>query len=232
VTLFARNNHAPSWQGLRDFASLDRTIVDVDTATAGATIIVSPTKLDDFRFNWSRATGRASVDMENLFGAVAPPDSMLFPAWSSPETSQAIFSMSFTSSGVTAGTRTNNCMCQLNFVDTFSMIAGIHQVKFGIDYRGLTPTNSGFNSWAAVSTNYASLVAGIINLYGVFTADPITARPDNYSMFAQDTWKATDRLTLTYPSLGYRDSAVVDHTRQTAVCRHRRLRFKFPRLDR
>lgn len=73
-------------------------------------------------------------------------------------------------------------------------------MKFGIDYRRLAPisdTNSYsqvvgfFNLNQAITgmAGFASISAGIGRLFPVFT---------NFSAYAQDTWKATRRLTVIY----------------------------------
>jgi hypothetical protein len=199
VTFFARYNHAPSQQGGRYFAELENDIADIDTATAGVTLIVSPTRVNDFRANWSRSSDGAEISMQSIFGAVAPPVSALFPSFSSIDNTQAVFTMPFTSGEVREGTRTANVQRQINLVDTFSMTTARHQLKFGGDFRRLTPTDSSVNyGYGASPSDYQTLLAGAVNTVLLFTTDPITARLDNFSLFAQDTWKMIDRLTLTY----------------------------------
>ena len=92
----------------------------------------------------------------------------------------------------------DNVERQLNLVDTFSWAVGVHQFKFGIDYRRLTPT-------AAVNyrVRHFSRVLGIGGterwarpLWMVVI--PFAVSVSNYSLFAQDTWRATNQLTLTY----------------------------------
>ena len=54
VTLFARYNYAPSYDGSRQWEELWTTSSKVETFTGGATILFTPTKVNDFRGNWSR----------------------------------------------------------------------------------------------------------------------------------------------------------------------------------
>jgi hypothetical protein len=79
ISLFARYNHAPSYDALRDWEELQYDNVSTDTLTAGATITFAPTKTNDFRANWSRSTGTTSNSLTNFDGGVAPPASVLFP---------------------------------------------------------------------------------------------------------------------------------------------------------
>jgi outer membrane receptor protein involved in Fe transport len=199
ITLFARYNHAPSTDGWNWWAMRENDIANTDTATAGATVTFSPNKMNDFRANWSRSTGKATDKMESRFGAVAPPDSVLFPSFANANNSQAQFQTFFTDGWVEAGARTNNVQRQLNFLDTFSTTVGVHQLKFGVDYRRMKPTNSQLNySWFAFAFSDSDLQAGTFPFLGVSAAAPITATMNNYSLFGQDTWKATNHLTLTY----------------------------------
>ena len=60
-----------------------------DTATAGATITLAPTKVNEFRANWSRATGSDINNLTDFHGAVAPPTSVIFPPPYGPNIGQA-----------------------------------------------------------------------------------------------------------------------------------------------
>jgi hypothetical protein len=198
VTFFARYDHAPSTQGMRDSTELDTSIANIDTATAGFTIVVSPSEVNDFRANWSGATGKQQSVMQSLFGGLAPPEAALFPAFSGPGNALAFFAMGFAAGEVREGTLTNNMQRQLNLLDSFSITAGVHQLKFGVDFRRMEPTNSPNSGYYVVPNDYATLLAGQVNLVLTSTSDPITIRLDNYSLFAQDAWKIARRLTLTY----------------------------------
>ena len=90
---------------------------------------------------------------------------------------------------------------QWNLVDTADVSSGLHHFKFGMDYRRLTPIATPPNpiltyiyfSKSAVQNNNALLV----------TVPEAPAYPlyENFSMFAQDEWKASQRLSL---SMGLR----------------------------
>jgi len=91
---------------------------------------------------------------------------------------------------------------QWNFIDSVTLPRGRHQLKFGVDYRRLTPiqevgapqSDYFFFSESAVQTNSAdiALSQNFAKDYPLFT---------NFSAFAQDEWKITHRLNL---SLGLR----------------------------
>src|SRR5207249_2925933 len=87
-----------------------------------------------------------------------------------------------------------------NITDNVSFDVGAHQLKFGLDYRRLSP-EANFVPYEAeyVFSSLSSVLANtaIEAVVGSRTAD-VQLVFSNWSMFAQDTWKATPRLTITY----------------------------------
>lgn len=202
VTLFARYNHAPSYDAVRNWEELGYINVNTDTLTGGATITLTPTMTNDFRANWSRSSGTTITTLSNFDGAVVPAASGLFPPEFSFGTGQAfvVFSADGTAMEVRDGTLYANVQRQLNFVDTFAWTVGVHQLKFGIDYRRLSPDSDGTAAYVAIPgpAGFQSLVLGDVDNALLADKDPFSANVNNYSLFAQDTWKITNRLTLTY----------------------------------
>src|SRR5262249_43944769 len=92
-----------------------------------------------------------------------------------------------------------NLQRQMNLVDNLIVAAGNHQLKFGADYRRLSPIrgirsntiNVYFDDVAGAIANTPStvLIAAHASQHLLFT---------NFSAYAQDTWRATGRLTLSY----------------------------------
>jgi len=87
---------------------------------------------------------------------------------------------------------------QWNLVDSLSASRGRHNLKFGIDWRRLTPTiNPGlfayyeFDSDASVTANSVDYGDGESSsiYYPLYT---------NFSAFLQDEWRATSRLSLSF----------------------------------
>jgi hypothetical protein len=203
ITFFTRYNHAPSYDTSRFWEELSYNHANIDTITAGATILLAPTKVNDFRANWSRNTATFSTSLTNFAGAVAPPISVLFPISSpfSPDKGQGQVAFSIAGSfdmDVREGTLYFNVQRQLNFVDTFSWSVGVHQLKVGIDYRHLNPTALEETGYGFFPSGYSELVAGTVSTVFLDGGDPFSVTLSNYSLFAQDTWRATNRLTLTY----------------------------------
>jgi len=200
ITLFARYNHAPSQSATRSWEEVTFNNANTDTVTAGATILLTPTKVNDFRANWSRNTGSSDTSLTNFYGAVVPPSSVLFPSPYSPAKGQAL--VVFPDGNGTMEVRERpqdlNVQRQLNFVDTFAWTVGVHQLKFGIDYRRMNPSVPADTGWAVFPADYTSIVAGTADVALLSAGNPLALKMSNYSLFAQDTWKTTSKLTLTY----------------------------------
>jgi len=197
INLFVRYDHAPSSEVDRFWEELDHDDMNIDTLTAGMTYSISPTMVNEFRANWSRSTATYIVTLDNFHGAVVPPLSALFPAGQSPAHTNA--SVNFPDgSGVNEGPNTLNAQQQLNFVDSLSKSVGAHQLKFGIDYRRMNPTTGGSIGYDAGPSDYAALQTGMTNVLITGAGDPFSLAFNNFSVFGQDTWKASPDLTLTY----------------------------------
>ncbi|MBB5326756.1 hypothetical protein [Tunturiibacter gelidoferens] len=138
----------------------------MDTFTAGATILLTPAMLNDFRANWSQSTAGVTTSLTDFQGAVVPPLSNLFPSSSpyTPGTGQAlVFFPDGEDMEVRQGRLSSNSEQQLNFVDTLSWAFGTHLFKFGVDYRRLTPTAGPDRGYAFFPSSFALLRAGTVD---------------------------------------------------------------------
>jgi hypothetical protein len=179
---------------------VESSSVDLDTLTAGVTISLGPTTLNDFRANWSRNTATQTISLTGFHDALVPPPSALFPSSSpySASTDQALIVFPDSGMEVREGRTYDNVEQQLNFVDTFSWIIGTHQFKFGIDYRRLTPRANVVSGYALFPSSFALLRAGTVDTALLSANDPFSVGVNNFALFAQDTWKAASHLTLNY----------------------------------
>jgi carboxypeptidase family protein/TonB-dependent receptor-like protein len=123
-----------------------------------------------------------------------------------PQTGQALsisaspeLDLSLLDAAIQVGKNVRYLQRQLNLVDTFSVATGRHQLKFGIDYRRMSPKyeppvytqGSVFTDATALETGRASAVY----LNARDEAEPLFR---NFSAFWQDSWRAGRRLTLNY----------------------------------
>jgi outer membrane receptor protein involved in Fe transport len=210
LNLFVRGDLAPSngaQHGAFDFyatSTYSSTIANVNTITAGATYILTPALVNDFRFNISHAKGATTVQPIPFGGATPPSSSYLFQSNPTYSTQTSVFSLFFNDSTTDyyVGDDATNHQRQFNYVDTLSWTRGRHNLKFGADIRHLTPTN-GYRPWD-IGYDFATvqtLVQTQVPVYAsVDTTDTSELRPifNNLSFFAQDSWQVTPRLTLNY----------------------------------
>lgn len=203
LTVFGRYNYAPSERLARStsLAHLVETRYKFQTLTGGATWALSPRVTTDLRFNYSRNEGDNVFTPDGFAGGVPLPASAVFPSFASAADSQiTIFLTSANTPSVNIGSRSGNGQAQYNLVNNTSITSGAHQLKFGADWRRLLPNltfarhnqSVFFNNIAQVLTNRPARVS-----VSAFNA-PIYPRFTNLSFFAQDTWKISSRLTLTY----------------------------------
>jgi hypothetical protein len=170
--------------------------------TLGASFAPAPNLVNELRVNGSWARGTASFAMDDFGGARPLPDAMLFPPF--VPRSEAGFRFLFrgkTGSNLAVGKSVDNLQRQVNLVDHFSLTAGAHQMKFGLDYRRLAPTYGPLAYYQSVTFGGVLSTALTATAYSVTVAagdDPRLPLFTNVSAFAQDTWRAGPRLTLTY----------------------------------
>jgi outer membrane receptor protein involved in Fe transport len=214
VTFFARYNYAPSRGVQRDGNSNLGTIRITDlkpqTFTVGATMMFTPSVSNEARMNYSINRG-LFLTQQDSFGGTVPiaRETLLLPQYA-PAESFANGSVTFQMSGLSTGffpqlsiNRTGATQRQLNLVDALSITIGNHQLKFGADYRRLTPILSPRGYFLGLSgfTTAASVLSGTAPSASVGAG--VETRPiyNEFSAFGQDTWRLSRRLTL---SLGLR----------------------------
>jgi len=208
VTLFGRYNYAPSDTvqrggsfGSSSLNTLGVTTLRTQTVTLGTTSLISPMISNDLRFNWSGNKIDNFNRNDNFGGAVPLPDALAFPSFTSAAKAQfAMVLLGGTGTTIQRGENAASNQRQLNIVDSLSVVVGSHQLKAGIDYRRLYPIYDPLTYTQAVLFNGATGAAAGRLSSGTIAAIAGTNYPifNNYSSYAQDTWKITQQLTLTY----------------------------------
>jgi hypothetical protein len=210
LTVFGRYNHSNSSATVRRPAVSNISLIDSSTRTftIGATSIPSSLLVNEVRANYSRSEGGNTFGFDNFGGAVVPGDSQIFPSF----TSGKVAFMSVTprpAPGLSIGLNGQNVQRQFNLVDNLSVSKGSHQLKFGLDYRYLSPIFE-IREYDQVVTfprlignpgappPAVSFVAGRASSVTVSSRDPVALRFTNLSLYGQDTWRVSSRLLLTY----------------------------------
>ena len=85
-------------------------------------------------------------------------------------------------------------------MDNLSFTLGAHQLKFGGDYRAILLDNVPFkNNFTYGLLSVQNLIStGQAFLFISQTALPARTLSQSTSLYAQDSWKASRRLALTY----------------------------------
>ena len=209
VTLFGRYSDAPSRTVQRGggrfqtaYSNLNHTKARTQTVTVGADGTITPRAINEIRFNYSLSHGQSFLTLDNFAGAVAPPNSVLFPPGQSSSNGFLGFFGDVNPFGLKydVGKIADNRQHQINLTDNFSWSAGSHRMKFGVDYRRLNPEEGSLTY--QVEYEFLSLANVLANSMPVgFVA---SRSPDvqlifsNWSVFAQDTWGIAHNLTVTY----------------------------------
>jgi hypothetical protein len=207
LNVFARYNHAPSsavQRGSADFYStstVGNTTLDTDTLTGSATMLLSAAMLNELRVNWSRSRGATITTADDFGGATVPPASFLFPPGVDPD--NAVFGALFLPEikGYFLGPSVNNRQRQLNIVDQLTTVKSTHQLKVGVHYRLLMPTN-GFREYDNFYFfgSVAEALSGTVGVAQIFNGEVSRQRPraSQISLFAQDDWRVMPGCTVTY----------------------------------
>ena len=171
------------------------------TYTAGANSLFSSSLSNELRLNYSSNVTSSTLDIEG-FGGSKPANLNQLAGLSSPTASVAVgflFSNGFL---ILAPQVVSSAQSQWNLVDTVHVVRARHEFSFGADYRRLAPYAVPFSpsvsyfffSESDVEANTNAQVAELV--FG--PAHPLYK---NFSLFGQDEWKVSQRLSL---SLGLR----------------------------
>src|SRR5438132_1771469 len=195
LLVFGRYSEAPSES---DFSGLgtSRTVARFRSASLGAMHLISPNATSDLRLNYSRNEAGGFALPDKTDGAVPPPDSVMFPAPFNSSTSLFIADGLGTSYKV--GRRADNLQRQGNLVSNTSIVRGSHEVRFGWDYRYLAPHYGTFNYRQRVRFGgVPGALSSMATLAQIESFSPVTVVFHDLSLYGQDNWKVTPRLTLT-----------------------------------
>ncbi|HUE01868.1 MAG TPA: TonB-dependent receptor [Bryobacteraceae bacterium] len=179
-------------------------------ATVGATHVFSNGALDDLRLNYSTATATGYSTMDNYGGAVPLTDAEAFPSGITSAT--GVFSLNVLGfAGYSFGGHSDTTQQQYNVVNSLSKVYGRHNVKTGVDYREILQTtyrnpysvSFAFNGVSPVvngstTPDYSLLTGDALNVQVTSSVPEVYPTYKNFSLYGQDTFRATERTTITY----------------------------------
>ncbi len=202
--IFGRYAHSPS-ELIQRGAGLALSTVSpshstTQTATVGTTWIVSRRVNNDLRFNFSRTSTESSSHLDTFGGAV-PLSSLPVPSPFTPQNSVFAFFILSLNNGfqLEVGRNAHYDQRQINLVDTLSLQRGSHDLRFGVDFRRLSPqVHLPLYTQAVFFFDVPSAEQGNSGFGSTGSAANVTVLFRNLGVFAQDTWRVSPRLTLTY----------------------------------
>ncbi len=204
LNLFGRYDYSPSNLTQRGAGvALSGVLLEsftTQTATLGALWAISSLVANDLRFNYSSTTTSGSAYLDT-FGGAAP--LVIFPLPPPFTARNAVFQYTVLSLGsadsIVTGAFTRNRQQQLNLLDSLSVQKGSHSLKFGTDYRRLSPrSDPAVYSQLAFFSDMPTATMGSLYFDVLESTLPATFLFRNLGIFAQDTWHVTPRLVMTY----------------------------------
>jgi carboxypeptidase family protein/TonB-dependent receptor-like protein len=210
LSLFGRYNYSPSsldqrgpiFPSGRVLSTTNSLSSSVHTGTLGVTQLINPRISNEVRANYSNHRIGIKFVADDFGGAVPLPDSLFFPSGYSSTNSGFILIIGGAGQYV-QGKQGTDEQRQINFVDNLSVIMGGHQLKLGGDYRWLAPFSSPtayrqFAQFSGMSTNPGGALSGTATFAQASTFQTNALLSQNFSLYGQDSWKITPRLTVTY----------------------------------
>ncbi|HET6929199.1 MAG TPA: TonB-dependent receptor [Candidatus Acidoferrum sp.] len=205
LSLFARYSYSPSsliQRGSFSGGSLSVVTpskIKPQTATVGSTWAVSQTVVNDVRFNYSRFSA-GSYSYADDFGGAVPLPSLPVPSpFGSQNSEFAFLVIGVDNLGPVLGVQGRNIQRQFNLVDSVAVQKGTHALKFGADFRRLSPLYGNpeyFQEILFLGVAKAEAAQPLASFVASTRQAALLFR--NLGAFAQDTWRVTPRLTLTY----------------------------------
>jgi hypothetical protein len=205
INVFGRYNHAPSQSEERGRFATPSFVAMLPgnnkTFTAGSTMMLSPELNNDLRFNWSRSFAAQIYRQDTFGGAKIFSPALVLPSFANPATSLFYLTIGGNDENtLSPGTFSANTQNQINIVDTATWTKGAHSLKFGFDYRRLSPSIGGrlYSKTLTIPT-ITQLITGIAPTAQIRQVETfLEPRYDNVSAFAQDAWRLNPRMTFTY----------------------------------
>jgi Ca-activated chloride channel homolog len=174
--------------------TMNRIRSQAQTVTGIFTKTLSSTKVLELRASYSRLRVAGSQALDEFGGALVP------SSMASVFGESFNFDLNARGANLTTGSEVSNIQRQFNVLGSLMIVSGNHDFKFGADYRRMAPS-FGLRS---LETNVlfdgvGQAITGVPSRVGLFNRET-SQSPDfnNLSLYAQDEWRTTKRLTLTY----------------------------------
>jgi hypothetical protein len=200
LSIFGRYSDAPSELVGRPAQSTDlqTSIVNTQTLTVGVNMPLNQRLINSLRGNYSKQNAKSSNSLDSFGGAVPLSPSVFFSGLPSDQTWGSFFPLD--AAPIQTGPLVNNKAQQFNIADDLSIASGKHQSKVGGDYRAifLNSANAQHTVGLTAFTVAGFVSTGTADFLEVSSQAKAQLLSQALSLYAQDTWKPTSRLTVTY----------------------------------
>jgi Ca-activated chloride channel homolog len=189
---FANSEANQRGAGGLSLSTINRIRSRTQTITGAISYVMSPSKVAEFRANYSRQRVSGSYFLDNFGGAMVPAPTITDGSFT--------FDLNHRNASLMTGTETTNTQHQVNLVGSTSIISGNHSLKLGADYRRLSPIiGSRASDDGVLFDGVTQALTGVATRVNHFVRSG-QQRPvfHNLSVYAQDEWRQSTRLTLTY----------------------------------
>jgi hypothetical protein len=176
---------------------LDSVPVNTQTLTIGVNNEWGSRISNTLRGNYSTQTSNATAALHAMGGAVLPPEGLYLGDLSA--SSNEFNFQTFDTYFFAAGTIGHNRTKQFNVTDDLSWVVGSHKLKFGTDGRLLYLDIHPATGVVSYSTDTVQdfLATGQTDIF-TNTNRPAEILAKALSLYAQDTWNPSSKLTLSY----------------------------------
>ena len=206
LNLFGRYNYSPSSSNVRNpYGALSTTELlstAIHTFTVGLTGSITPRISNEVRANYGNDRVGSRFTLDSFGGAVPVPDPTLFPAGFTSANGLYEFLIAGVGEWATGKFATDE-QRQVSLLDSLSWSKGGHELKFGVDYRWLSPFSSPlsyiqFAEFGGVTGSPGGALSGTAIFADVAALKTAALLTQNLSFYGQDMFKISPHLTLTY----------------------------------
>ena len=198
--IFGRYSDVPSQSSVRaatDLAQVNETTRNIKTVVLGADAVLSSRMANEFRFGLTGNDYKSSRSIDN-FGGATPLSIGSLPGFSNGD--WLTFFLFYGLYPYYLIEPQSNRQRQINVVDSLTQTIGRHNVKYGVDFRRLITSEELPPLWevAFFYDENSILNNQPSGLYVYTQSINMKAVTKNFSLYAQDDWKATNKLSISY----------------------------------
>jgi Ca-activated chloride channel family protein len=172
----------------------------LQTLSGKLAYVFSPTVVGNLLASYNRFSSRSSYELDGLGGAVVLPVSDLFNTFFYGGSNGATFDLQGRYAALMTGDAAESLQRQANVLGSIEVVSGEHVFEFGADYRRVAPV-IGLRALERITLfdGPEQTLTGDFTRAGIY-ARTTPQRPifDNFSVYGEDQWKLSPRLTLTY----------------------------------